>query len=209
MSLRLLDTGTARDISGVLRITVGANIERTFQDIRKRVEEKEVLYFVGGDGGVKVFERGQWVAYTFPLDTSKFETPFQSQVECTKTSRNLMLAILCSNLYMGDDAALQEADPRKAAELVLERRLWCKLMAFASVTQPSWHLISNQSAIPNELRRCIPYSALVDGPLASLGAPVWKPFLNFLGTPFMCLIRPVPVVFLRLAFSPQLSAILR
>jgi len=60
MSLRLLDTGTARDISGVLRITVGANIERTFQDIRKRVEEKEVLYFVGGDGGVKVFERGQW-----------------------------------------------------------------------------------------------------------------------------------------------------
>lgn len=52
-----------------------------------------------------------------------------------------------------------------------------------------------------------PYSALLAGPLESFGTPVWKPFLNFRGTPFMCRIRPVPVVFLRLAFSPQLSAI--
>jgi elongator complex protein 6 len=59
MSLRLLDTGTARDVSGVLRITVGDSIEQAGQDIQKRIEDKELLYFVGGDGGVKVFERGQ------------------------------------------------------------------------------------------------------------------------------------------------------
>jgi elongator complex protein 6 len=59
MSLRLLDTGTARDVSGVLRVTVGDSIEQVSQGIQRRTEEKELLYFVGGDGGVKVFERGQ------------------------------------------------------------------------------------------------------------------------------------------------------
>ncbi|KAL2065626.1 hypothetical protein VTL71DRAFT_3296 [Oculimacula yallundae] len=58
MSLRLLDTGTARDVSGVLRITVGDRNEDD-SDFEKRIEERELLYFVGGDGGVKVFERGQ------------------------------------------------------------------------------------------------------------------------------------------------------
>lgn len=54
LSLRLLDTGTARDVSGVVRITRGgaAPLGRT-------VEEHEYLYHIGGDGGVKVFERGQ------------------------------------------------------------------------------------------------------------------------------------------------------
>lgn len=56
MSLRLLDTGTARDISGVIRITLG---EAADADDSNQLEEKELLYFVGGDGGVKVFERGQ------------------------------------------------------------------------------------------------------------------------------------------------------
>jgi elongator complex protein 6 len=58
MGVRLLDTGTARDVSGVIRITVGdagAEAPTTAQ----KVEEKELLYFVGGDGTVKVFERGQ------------------------------------------------------------------------------------------------------------------------------------------------------
>ena len=58
MSLRLLDTGTARDVSGVVRITIGdqaADDKQNFQ----MIEEKELLYFVGGDGSVKVFERGQ------------------------------------------------------------------------------------------------------------------------------------------------------
>lgn len=46
---------------------------------------------------------------------------------------------------------------------------------------------------------------LLAGPRAPFGTPVWNPFLNLLGTSFMWRIRPVPVVFLLLAFSPQLS----
>ncbi len=42
-------------------------------------------------------------------------------------------------------------------------------------------------------------------PRAPLGVPVWKPFLNRRGTSFSDRMRPVPVVFLRFAFSPQLS----
>lgn len=54
VSLRLLDTGTASDVSGVLRITAGGDV-----DGERTVEETELLYFVGGDGSVKVFGRGQ------------------------------------------------------------------------------------------------------------------------------------------------------
>ncbi|KAL0938016.1 uncharacterized protein CTRU02_207747 [Colletotrichum truncatum] len=54
ISLRLLDTGTANDVSGVLRITAGGN-----SDEQRTVEETELLYFVGSDGSVKVFGRGQ------------------------------------------------------------------------------------------------------------------------------------------------------
>ncbi|KAF9871917.1 hypothetical protein CkaCkLH20_10549 [Colletotrichum karsti] len=54
VSLRLLDTGTASDVSGVLRITAGGD-----GDGERAVEETELLYFVGGDGSVKVFGRGQ------------------------------------------------------------------------------------------------------------------------------------------------------
>ncbi len=42
-------------------------------------------------------------------------------------------------------------------------------------------------------------------PLAPFGTPVLNPFLNRRGTSFMLRMRPVPVVFLRFAFSPQLS----
>ncbi|TVY93454.1 hypothetical protein LAWI1_G000781 [Lachnellula willkommii] len=59
MGLRLLDTGTARDVSGVIRITVGDQLIEDDRDIQRRIEERELLYFVGGDGGVRVFERGQ------------------------------------------------------------------------------------------------------------------------------------------------------
>ncbi|KAI1079632.1 hypothetical protein F5B20DRAFT_158856 [Whalleya microplaca] len=55
VSLRMLDTGIARDVSGVLRVTPGGGNS----DIGKEVEERELLFFVGGDGGVRVFERGQ------------------------------------------------------------------------------------------------------------------------------------------------------
>lgn len=59
MSLKLLDSGTARDVSGVLRITVGDQAFDEDRDLHRKTEERELLYFVGGDGGVRVFERGQ------------------------------------------------------------------------------------------------------------------------------------------------------
>lgn len=47
LALRMLDTGTAKDVSGVVRIT--GQLEN---------EGREYLYYVAGDGSVKVFERG-------------------------------------------------------------------------------------------------------------------------------------------------------
>lgn len=56
MGLRLLDTGTARDVSGVIRISVRGELD----DKREaKLEGRELLYFVGGDGSVRAFERGQ------------------------------------------------------------------------------------------------------------------------------------------------------
>ncbi|KAG9258693.1 uncharacterized protein F5Z01DRAFT_670400 [Emericellopsis atlantica] len=45
-ALRMLDTGTAKDVSGVVRIN------------GREEETREFLYYVAGDGGVKVFARG-------------------------------------------------------------------------------------------------------------------------------------------------------
>ena len=53
LSLRVLDTGAAKDVSGVVRITRGGG------DMGRAIDEHEYLYHVGGDGGVRVFERGQ------------------------------------------------------------------------------------------------------------------------------------------------------
>ncbi|KAF4984288.1 hypothetical protein FZEAL_500 [Fusarium zealandicum] len=50
LALRMLDTGTARDVSGVVRIT-GPGVE-------SMGGVAEFLYHVAGDGSVKVFERG-------------------------------------------------------------------------------------------------------------------------------------------------------
>jgi elongator complex protein 6 len=52
LSLRLLDTGAAKDVSGVIRITHSGQT-------KVRSNDREYLYHVGGDGGVRVFERGQ------------------------------------------------------------------------------------------------------------------------------------------------------
>jgi len=53
VSLRKLDTGTAKDVSGVVRMTRGGT------DSGREFEAHEYLYFVGTDGSARVFERGQ------------------------------------------------------------------------------------------------------------------------------------------------------
>ncbi|RDL31421.1 Uncharacterized protein BP5553_09630 [Venustampulla echinocandica] len=58
MGLRLLDSGTATDVSGVVRVTIGDQVAED-DDFRRKIDERELLYFVAGDGGVRVFERGQ------------------------------------------------------------------------------------------------------------------------------------------------------
>ncbi|KAI0020603.1 hypothetical protein F4780DRAFT_354581 [Xylariomycetidae sp. FL0641] len=52
MSLRKLDSGTARDVSGVVRITAGG-------EDTGAVDNRDLLYYVAADGGVRVFERGE------------------------------------------------------------------------------------------------------------------------------------------------------
>lgn len=60
VGLRGLDTGVARDISGVLTVRRGSfwdeEVDRS--DGRDEGKDMEVLYRVGMDGSVKVFERG-------------------------------------------------------------------------------------------------------------------------------------------------------
>lgn len=50
----MLDSGAARDASGVLRITRGGMMEK--EGGGEDVKEFERLYLVGRDGGVKIVE---------------------------------------------------------------------------------------------------------------------------------------------------------
>ncbi|KAF8470215.1 hypothetical protein BDZ91DRAFT_41061 [Kalaharituber pfeilii] len=64
VSLRLLDTGVAKDVSGVMRVTIGGDGEEEEEEWGgkgqgREVEEKEVLYYVADVGGVEVFDRGE------------------------------------------------------------------------------------------------------------------------------------------------------
>ncbi|KAL4971764.1 hypothetical protein BDW66DRAFT_155326 [Aspergillus desertorum] len=59
MQLRNLETGAARDVSGVLRVSKGGAWGQWENTGEKNWEEKEVLYFVQRDGGVSVFGRGE------------------------------------------------------------------------------------------------------------------------------------------------------
>ncbi|KAF2757288.1 hypothetical protein EJ05DRAFT_385043 [Pseudovirgaria hyperparasitica] len=61
VGLRLLDSGVARDVSGVLCVGRGGAWDGDDEESGRENGvnlEKELLYYVGGDGGVKVFERG-------------------------------------------------------------------------------------------------------------------------------------------------------
>lgn len=58
--VRELDTGSARDVSGVLRITRGPAAKEDEEEIGGQAGEdaQELLYFIAGDGSVRVFDRG-------------------------------------------------------------------------------------------------------------------------------------------------------
>ena len=66
MGTRVLDTGVARDVSGVVRVTeqrtgwgdLGLEDDDSKLDADNSGKGKEFLYQVKGDGSVKVFERG-------------------------------------------------------------------------------------------------------------------------------------------------------
>ena len=57
MQLRGLDTGAAKDISGVIRISHGGEYEDELEE--QIVAEGEWLYKVSGDGSVRVWGRGE------------------------------------------------------------------------------------------------------------------------------------------------------
>ena len=64
LGVRVLDTGVARDVSGVIRITeqkndwLGLTLDDGAKDGHDGGQGKEFLYQVKGDGSVRVFERG-------------------------------------------------------------------------------------------------------------------------------------------------------
>ena len=53
MSVRGLDTGVAKDVSGIVRVSKGGELADDGD-----AEGKDWLYYVSSDGGVNVFERG-------------------------------------------------------------------------------------------------------------------------------------------------------
>lgn len=55
VALRMLDTGAARDVSGVVRIALRPDDDDADDDA---LPDAEYLYHVAGDGAVSVFERG-------------------------------------------------------------------------------------------------------------------------------------------------------
>jgi elongator complex protein 6 len=61
VSLRPLDTGKARDVSGVVRVSRGGAWDDDVEEEKEEAEKKELeaLYLVQNDGGVRVFERGE------------------------------------------------------------------------------------------------------------------------------------------------------
>ncbi|KAL5604378.1 hypothetical protein BROUX41_002350 [Berkeleyomyces rouxiae] len=59
VSLRMLDTGVAKDVSGVMRITRGGGGGGGHDAGGLGVDEHEYLYYIAADGGVRVFKRGQ------------------------------------------------------------------------------------------------------------------------------------------------------
>jgi hypothetical protein len=77
--------------------------------------------------------------------------------------------------------------------------------AFRSCTCPLGH---HHAATHNPIHHRLSLRAVYEeeGPLAPAGVPTRNPLENLRETVLRYRMRPVPVVFLRLAFSPQLTA---
>ena len=58
MQLRALGTGSAKDVTGVLRISKGGDYE-AMRDQKADLDETEWLYQVKGDGSARVWSRGE------------------------------------------------------------------------------------------------------------------------------------------------------
>lgn len=58
MQLRGLNTGTAKDVTGVLRISKGGAYEEE-ENAKTELEDGECLYQVKGDGSVRIWLRGE------------------------------------------------------------------------------------------------------------------------------------------------------
>ena len=58
LSVRPLDTGAAKDISGVLRVTRGGGVYDSDDAEKGEIRDMEALYLVQRDGNAKVFGRG-------------------------------------------------------------------------------------------------------------------------------------------------------
>jgi len=130
-----------------------------------------------------------------------------------RTARNQTPAVV------GDDLILQSRLSRFPSPLLTRPALHhssrCAPQAFLLEVSPSSHITRSMPSfsIPFILHPS-PHFFYVDAsdeapiwlmPRAPFGTPVRKPCLNFLGTSLSERMRPDPVVFLRLAFSPQLT----
>ena len=58
MQLRALDTGTAKDITGVLRMSKGGSYDE-HSEANATLEDIEWLYQLKGDGSARVWSRGE------------------------------------------------------------------------------------------------------------------------------------------------------
>jgi hypothetical protein len=111
------------------------------------------------------------------------------------------------NLLPSTTSTSADYDHDDAIEPTKEFAVDCKFSEVKSPT-PQSHSARESLADLHLLLITIAHVDAAAGPLAPFGTPVLNPFFERRGMCLRCRIRPVPVTFLRLAFSPQLSALL-
>ncbi|KAL8781502.1 MAG: hypothetical protein Q9213_005975 [Squamulea squamosa] len=105
--VRGLDTGSARDVSGVLRIIRGPAMGSMEDVSGEDVEEKELLYFVAGDGGYEYYlEKFNNIG-----DTSKLKKAILNHDEYANRHGN-------QGLFPTADPQKQQRVPRPSASAI-------------------------------------------------------------------------------------------